>query len=45
MTAFEISDLENQPTYKEARIDKLLQKPIHFYELKNMINVTLRTTD
>ena len=45
MTALKISDLEDQPSYKEARIDKLLQKPVHLYELRNMINDPLRTTD
>ncbi|HEX5186277.1 MAG TPA: response regulator, partial [Nitrososphaeraceae archaeon] len=45
MTAFEVSDLEDQPGYKEAKINKLLQKPIHFHELRNMITDTLRTND
>jgi two-component system, cell cycle response regulator CpdR len=38
MTAFDATDLEEQPIYIEAKIDKLLQKPIHFSELRTMIN-------
>ena len=38
MTAFDTRDLEVQPNYIEARIDKLLQKPIHFSELRTMLN-------
>jgi DNA-binding response OmpR family regulator len=41
MTAFEIKDLEDNPDFKTARIDKLLQKPVHFSVLREMINVTL----
>ena len=37
MTAFNIRDLEYFPNYKEVRIDKLLQKPIRFSELKTLI--------
>ena len=32
MTAFEIKDLEDRPDFKLARINRLLQKPIHFSE-------------
>ena len=38
MTAFEIKDLEDRADFKSARIDRLLQKPIHFSELREMIN-------
>ena len=38
MTAFDVRHLEVQPNYIEARIDKLLQKPIRFSELRTMIN-------
>jgi CheY-like chemotaxis protein len=38
MTAFDISDLENHPDFKAACIDRLLQKPIRFSELRGMIN-------
>ncbi len=40
MTAFEIKDLEDRPDFKLARIDRLLQKPIHFSELGEIINDT-----
>ena len=38
MTAFDASDLEVSPNYIQARIDKLLQKPIRLSELRTMIN-------
>ena len=38
MTAFDARDLEVSPNYIEARVDKLLQKPIRFSELRTMIN-------
>ena len=41
MTAFETKDLENQDEYKEARIDKLIQKPIRFSDLRRLINDAL----
>ena len=44
MTNFDIRDLEQHPRYKAARIDKLLQKPVRFVELKKMINDTLDPT-
>jgi DNA-binding response OmpR family regulator len=37
MTAFDIRDLESYPNYKDAKIDKLLQKPIGFSELRILI--------
>lgn len=43
MTAFDARDLETQPTYIEARIDKLLQKPIRFSELRTIINELWKT--
>ena len=42
MTAFDIRDLENNPDYKAAKIDRLLQKPIRFSELREMINNALK---
>ena len=42
MTAFDIKDLKNDPDFKAAKIDKLLQKPIRFSELREMINMTLK---
>ena len=41
MTAFETKDLENQPEYKYARIDKLIQKPIRFSDLRLLVNEAL----
>ena len=38
MTAFEIKDLEDRPHFKFARIDRLIQKPVHFSDLREMIN-------
>ena len=38
MTAFEIKDLEDRPDFKFARIDRLIQKPVHFSDLREMIN-------
>jgi len=43
MTAFDIIDLENHPDFKEAKIDRLIQKPIHFSELRIMINTALES--
>ena len=45
MTAFDIRDLENNPDYKAAKIDKILQKPIRFSELREMINITIYYTE
>lgn len=42
MTAFDIRDLENNADYKAAKIDRLLQKPIRFSELLEMINIALK---
>jgi DNA-binding response OmpR family regulator len=43
MTAFDIGDLKNHPDYAAAKIDRLLQKPVRFSELKEMINGVLRS--
>ena len=43
MSAFETKDLENQTEYQEARIDKLIQKPIRFSDLRLLINDALNT--
>jgi len=37
MTAFEIQDLEDRKDFKIARVDRLLQKPIRFSDLRVMI--------
>lgn len=42
MTAFDVSDLENDSDYKAARIDMLLQKPVHLSNLRKMINTALK---
>jgi len=42
VTAFDISDLENDSDYKEARIDMLSQKPIHLSNLREMIKTALK---
>jgi DNA-binding NtrC family response regulator len=38
MTAFDISDLKNQPDFKLARIDMLIQKPVRFSYLREIIH-------
>jgi len=37
MTAFETRDLEDHVDFKMARIDRLIQKPVRFSELREMI--------
>ena len=43
MTAFETRDLENHGDFKMARIDRLIQKPVRFSDLKEMINKACKT--
>ena len=43
MTAFETRDLENHLDFKMARIDRLIQKPVRFSDLKEMINKACKT--
>ena len=38
MTAFESKDLEDGKDFKNARIDRLIQKPVRFSDLREMIN-------
>jgi hypothetical protein len=38
MTAFESKDLEDGKDFKNARIDRLIQKPINFSEIRELIN-------
>ncbi len=38
MTAFETKDLEDTEDFKNAKIDRLIQKPIRFSELREIIN-------
>jgi hypothetical protein len=42
MTIFNTRDLENNSDYVSARIDKLIQKPVRFSELRVMINSALQ---
>ena len=42
MTAFDISDLENNYDYKAARIDTIMQKPVHLSNLREIINTALK---
>jgi CheY-like chemotaxis protein len=42
MTAFDIVDLKENEDFKKAKIDRLLQKPIRFSDLKVMINDSLQ---
>jgi DNA-binding response OmpR family regulator len=43
MTAFETRDLENHVDFKMARIDRLIQKPVRFSDLKEMIKKACKT--
>jgi hypothetical protein len=43
MTAFDTRDLEINPYFKAARFDRLLQKPIRFSELREIINKELKS--
>jgi CheY-like chemotaxis protein len=38
MTAFDTADLRDDEDFKKANIDRLLQKPIRFADLRQMIN-------
>ena len=38
MTAFDAKDLEDKEEFKNARIDRLIQKPVRFSDLREMIN-------
>ena len=42
MTAFDISDLENNYDYKAAGIDTIMQKPVHLSNLREIINTALK---
>ncbi len=43
MTAFETRDLEKHVDFQMARIDRLIQKPVRFSDLKEMINKACKT--
>ena len=38
MTAFDAKDLEDKEDFKNAKIDRLIQKPVRFSDLREMIN-------
>jgi CheY-like chemotaxis protein len=42
ITAFDILDLEKEPTFQKARINKILQKPIKLSTLKSIIQSELQ---
>ena len=42
MTAFEIKDLEDEEDFQNARIERIIQKPIRFSDLKEMVNDALK---
>ncbi len=42
MTAFETQDLEDREDFKTTRIDRIIQKPIRFSNLREMINDALK---
>ncbi len=39
MTAFDISDLKENPDFNIAKIDRIIQKPVRFSHLREMINI------
>jgi DNA-binding response OmpR family regulator len=41
ISAFDISDLENNSNYKSAKIERVIQKPIKFSILKEILNDTI----
>jgi DNA-binding NtrC family response regulator len=42
MTAFDTADLRADEDFKKAKTDRLLQKPIRFADLRQMINESLK---
>ena len=43
ITAFDPSDLESKPEYRQARIERVVQKPIKLSQLKKMVEQVLQT--
>jgi response regulator RpfG family c-di-GMP phosphodiesterase len=41
ITAFDITDLENNNSFKNAKIERIIQKPIRYALLKKIIDQTL----
>lgn len=42
MTAFDTADLRNDEEFKKGKIDRLIQKPVRFTDLRRMINESLK---
>lgn len=42
MTAFDTADLRDNEDFKKANIDRLIQKPVRFTDLRQMINESLK---
>lgn len=42
ITAFDISEMRNNSDYKVARIDNIIQKPVHLSDLREMLNNSLK---
>jgi DNA-binding response OmpR family regulator len=42
MTAFDTVDLKDNEDFKKVKIDKLIQKPVRFADLREMINESLK---
>ena len=43
ITAFDPTDLESKPEYRQARIERVVQKPIKLSQLKKMVEQVLQT--
>ena len=41
MTAFDTADLKENEDFKKAKIDRLIQKPVHLAALRQMIKGSL----
>ena len=41
MTAFDTGDLKENEDFKKTKIDRILQKPVRFSDLRQMINESL----
>ena len=43
VTAFDPTDLESKPEYIQAKIERVIQKPINLLQVKNIIKQALQT--
>jgi CheY-like chemotaxis protein len=43
VTAFAAEDLENRPDFKAAKVDRIIQKPLKFSKLKEIIKQDIKT--